>query len=100
MGKRRKNEYLAGDFISDLPPRRDETLEDVVDKKINLLYDFCALKESKQGHHTDPREPEVRRFLTTLGTGKSIDGAEDAMTTALHDVIRFEKTVEQMLDGR
>lgn len=99
--KRRRNEYLAGDFITEAAPRKPETIKDIVEKKINLLYDFCVLNEAKRGNRADPLEYEVRAFLTALGARcVSVESAEHAMTTALHDVIRFEKTLIEMLDGR
>ena len=100
-GRHRKNEYLAGDFITEAAPRKPEKVEDIVDKKINLLYDFYILKQSKQHHFTDPRENAVRRFLTSVGSRcATIESSEHAMTVALHDVLKGEKTLEQMLDGR
>jgi hypothetical protein len=101
MGKRRRNEYLAGDFINESTTRKPETLKDVVEKKINLLYDFHILKKKKENSPPDPLEHEVRAFLTALGARRvSVESAEHAMTSALHDVIRFEKTLIEMLDGR
>jgi hypothetical protein len=96
----RKHEYLANDFIKE-GSYRIEKVEDVVDKKINLLYDFYILKQSKTHRFTDPREGEVRRFLTNLGNQHSnVESAEYAMTAALHSVLRGDKTLDQMLNGR
>jgi hypothetical protein len=95
----RKHEYLAGDFITEAAPRAVEKVEDVVDKKINLLYDFYILKKSKRT--PDQREYFVRKYLTELGNQYSnVINAEHAMTTALHGVLRGDKTLEQMLEGR
>jgi hypothetical protein len=95
----RKHEYLAGDFITEAVPRAVEKVEDVVDKKINLLYDFYILKRNKR--EADPREYFVRKYLTELGKQySSVLNAEYAMTAALHNILRGDKTLEQMLNGR
>ncbi len=96
----RKHEYLANDFIKEAAPRKPEKVEDIVDKKINLLYDFYILKQSKTHRFTDPRESAVRKYLTNLGKQHAtVESAEHAMTTALHGVLRGDKTLDQMLGG-
>ena len=98
MARPRKNEYLAGDFLTESASHKIETVEIIVDKKINLLYDFCALKMSKQHHFTDPRESAVRRILTDIGKQRTtVEGAEAAMTAALFGVVRFEQTIDQFI---
>lgn len=89
-------EYLAGDFISEALPKKPETINDIVDKKINLLYDFCALK--RKGRTDDPREADVRRILTAIGSRRgTIEAAEDAMTNALKPITRFEITMSKFI---
>lgn len=98
MARPRRNEYLAGDFISEAAPRKPETVNDIVDKKINLLYDFYALKPNKRGNFVDPREGVVRKILTAIGSRRgTIDAAEDAMTNALKPITHFEMTIDKFI---
>lgn len=99
MARPRRNEYLAGDFLSENHSHKVETVDDVVDKKINLLYDFCILK--RNGRTVDPREDTVRSVLTAIGSRCStVASSEYAMSAALHDVLRYECTLEEMINRR
>jgi hypothetical protein len=102
MGKtydyHRKHEYLANDFIKEAAPRKPETVDVVVDKQINVLYDMYVLKRSKQHRHTDPNEYAVRKILIAAGNEyTSIDNAENAMTRILKDLKRGNITVDQFI---
>lgn len=80
--------YTVDEFLFDL---EDCPISKAVDKKIELLYDFCVLK--KRGTKADRRENSVRLLL-----GKCSD--EYAMTHLLKDVVTFRCTIDELLDRK
>lgn len=82
-------EYCATEFLGEeITPN---TLEEEVDKKVSLLYDFRILR--RKGHCTDPREPMVRQMLTECGSSLHMDNA-------LHSVLRGQCTLNDLLIRR
>lgn len=71
--------YTADDFNTNCAPLETK---DAVEKKVNMLSDF--------GFVTNKTEPAVRAWLTKFKT-------EDAMTRALYPVVRFEKTLDEVI---
>lgn len=59
-----------------------DVLQDAVDKKVSLLYDFCILHKRQ--------EPQVRTLLTQCKS-------ENEMTRVLHDVLLGRTTLTQLL---
>lgn len=80
--------YRIDEFISS-GIKSTDTLEEVVDKKISLLYDFCVLIREKYTKK-DKREELVRAMLTKCGT-------EQRMTSALHDVLADRMSIDELL---
>lgn len=80
--------YRIDEFISP-GIKTTDTLEDVVDKKISLLYDFCILKRDKYTKK-DQREELVRTMLTECGT-------EQRITALLHDVLADRISLDELL---
>ena len=80
--------YDVEEFISSNNKSTD-TLEDIVDKKIALLYDICILRRTKYSKH-DSREQSVREYLTKCGT-------ESRITSVLHDILMYNKTLDELL---
>ena len=64
------------------------TINEIVEEKIQLLYDFCVLRGSRK--NPDPLEAKTRALLPAKKT-------EFAMQTAIHDVLKGEKTLVQIL---
>lgn len=69
-------------IINEDTPR---TIDDIINEKVDLLYDFCILL----GRH-DHREKAVRTMLKECGT-------EYRMTIKLHDILRGRRTLNQVL---
>ena len=61
----------------------DCTLNEIVDKKINLLHDFYIIKGESQAN-------DVRELLSSCGT-------EIQMDNIIHDVLVGNTTIEAML---
>ena len=76
--------YEHKDIVDDPMDFYVEKVQDMVDYKIDLLYDFAILVGR------DRREPLVRKWLKQCGT-------EYQMTTRLHDVIRGRKPLNTAL---
>jgi hypothetical protein len=67
-----------------------DTLQDVIDKKISLLYDFCILRHPKK-KEADPREQSVRTALTKYGSKYRIDAK-------MRDVLIGDTPIETLLN--
>lgn len=65
------------------------TIEDIVEEKINLLYDFRILRRGKYKSR-DSREQTVRRMLLACGN-------ENRMETALHGIHIGDYTLNELL---
>lgn len=79
-------EYCVNEFLGvDITPN---TLEEEVDKKVSLLYDFHKLRQ--RGRYSDPREPMVRQMLMECGSIYYINAA-------LHSVLRGDCTLDELL---
>lgn len=63
-------------------------MRELIDEKINLLYDFCILKY-KRGKE-DTYENAVRKLLAECGT-------ESRMQIVLHDVLLEKTTLTELL---
>ena len=69
-------------------------LKEIIDEKVQLLYDFCILTHhGKSGKGKDKREKSVRAMLAECGT-------ERKMTVALHDVLMGRETINQVLQRK
>ena len=68
------------------------TPEEFAEIKVQILYDFCALKKQSRKKLPDPLESKVRDYLLSNKT-------ESAMQAAILPVLLGEKTVTQMLKG-
>lgn len=79
--------YTIDEFLNN---NEDTNIKAVVDKKVNLLYDFCILRHS--GTSRDGREAAVRAYLQRYRT-------EAQVTRVLHDVVVGNKTIDQLLKG-
>ncbi len=77
--------YSADDFNGNnvLP----ETIEETIERKINLLKDGFHLNKN------DEREPVVRAILAQCKTATEINNV-------LHSVVRFEKTLDEFIAQR
>ena len=76
--------YTADDFIGGAFVGSTDTKQDLVDKKVSLLHDFCLLKKN------DDREQSVRAVLDKCNT-------ENEMSIVLHDVLVGNTTLDAML---
>lgn len=74
--------YSVDDFNGQITPR--DTIADAIDKKIDLIKDFCFLEKN------DEREGIVRSILSVCKTERELD-------IALHDVVRFNETIEEFI---
>lgn len=83
----RSHHYQANDFIA---PKQHEPLYIVIDKKINILYDFGVLKGTKAYLRDDPREAKVREWLKQYETERQLD-------VALRDVVTGEAKLNNVL---
>lgn len=66
------------------------TIEDIVEEKISLLYDFCILRRGKH-KAKDSREQNVREMLLTCGN-------EARMEIALHGIHIGDYTLNKLLE--
>ena len=73
--------YTADDFR---PDAKRIPLKYEVERKINTLKDFGFITKKLKN------EADVRAWLSTFKTEKE-------MTRALHPVVRFEKTLEEVM---
>lgn len=73
--------YYVDEFVRKCQP---DDLDTVIDKKINLLKDFCILKLH------DKREYALRKALAQCKS-------EYEITAALHDIIIGNKTLNEYL---
>ena len=81
-------EYCATEFLGEeITPN---TLEEEVDKKVSLLYDFCILRSKSHRPRNDRREPTVRQMLMECGSAIRMDNA-------LHPVLRGDCTLNELL---
>lgn len=81
--------YDIEEFISSNSKSTD-TLEDIIDKKIALLYDFCILRRRKY-EKRDSREQLLRDVLSKYET-------ESRITSVLHDVLMYHITLDELLN--
>lgn len=65
------------------------TLEDIVQEKIWLLYDFHYLRRKKRSQH-DPREEQVRQMLLACGN-------ENRMNSAIRGIHTGDYTLNELL---
>lgn len=76
----RTHYYQANDFLAP----KHEPLHIVIDKKINILYDFKVLISSRVFLRDDPRESAVREWLNQYQTERQLDVAvRDLITGAV-----------------
>lgn len=81
-----QQKYYQGDeFIYETMP---DPMNVAIDKKVSLLYDLCILCKSKKDR--DAREAAVREVLSQYTS-------ERALTTALHDVVLCNKSIDTFL---
>jgi hypothetical protein len=67
------------------------TIEDCVEFRIEMLYDFRILTKLQQRNaKPDPREERVRKLLQSKKS-------EREMETALHDVFAGHKSIDKLL---
>ena len=65
------------------------TFEDIVEEKIELLYDFCYLRRKKDAH-SDPREERVRAMFLACGN-------ENRITSAIRGIHTGAYTLNELL---
>lgn len=73
--------YTADDFNTRCSPLQTK---DAVNKKLNMLKDFGFINKKSKN------EAEIRAWLTSLKT-------EEMMTRKLNPVVRFEKTLDEVM---
>lgn len=81
--------YQVDEFIHDehnLCTPYTGNKNNIIDKKVSLLYDFCILTKS------DKRETSVRNVLAKYNT-------EAEMTRALHNVLVGKCTLDKFIGG-
>ena len=76
--------HTAEDFLC----TKVEPKEDIIEKKINMLYDMRILRKTPRSR--DPREKAVRDVLASYQT-------EIGISNALHDIVRGDKSLRQFL---
>ena len=74
--------YCADEFIRNTQP---DTIGTVIDKKMNLLKDFCILKDNDY-----KKESTLRKVLAQYNS-------EYDITVALHDIILGRQTLDDFL---
>lgn len=81
--------YQTDEFIYDdvLP----DPISIAVDKKVSLLYDLCILCKDKKSR--DEREAALRDVLSHYKS-------ESALTSALHDVVLGNKSIDTFLEQK
>ena len=67
-----------------------DTLQDVIDKKVSLLYDFCILRHPKK-NEADPREQSVRAALNQYGS-------EYRINAKMRDVLIGDASIDTLLN--
>ena len=85
--------YELDEFINDehnLYTSYTDKKDDLIDKKVSLLYDFCIL--TKKGYKADAREKAVRELLSHYNT-------EFEMTRVLHTVLVGDCHINQLIGG-
>ncbi len=80
--------YTVDEFLND--HIKDTHINTIIEKKINILYELGILRH--YGRHADSREPALRAYLKRYKT-------ENQLTTALHDVVVGNTTIDQLLKG-
>lgn len=75
------NTYYCADDFNGLATA--DTLADILEKKIGLLYDFCIIK-------TQSEEYFMRTHLSTCKT-------ENAMSIMIHDLLVGRETLQQFM---
>lgn len=80
--------YVASDFLARYT---NDTIEDIIDKKVYLLYDFCLLTRRKR--KPDPREATIRKLLADCGN-------ESRMTITLRDVLIGRITLDDLIEKK
>lgn len=78
--------YAGSDFIEGT--ERPDSKKVLIDKKINLLYDFSILTNDKTGEGNENR---VRAILKQFET-------ESQMTTAIHDLVFGDETIDEFIE--
>lgn len=80
--------YAVNDFLT---TKCDDTIADIIDKKVSLLYDFHILirKDKRQ----DARECYVRKLLNNCGN-------EHRMSIVLRDVLTDRVTLDKLLEQK
>ena len=78
--------YKIEEFLGNTTPN---TLNDEVEKKINLLYDFRILTHTRDNPH-DKRENFVKALLMSKNTIIS-------MENTVHDIITGKLTLNELL---
>jgi hypothetical protein len=76
--------YCADDIMT----KTNDAIDIIVEKKISLLYELCALTMRK--HKNDPREDAVRKILSQCTSGTQIDNV-------LYGVVRYECTIDDVI---
>ena len=80
--------YQADEFILDATP---DPIDVAIDKKVSLLYDLCVLV--RKCKERDARETALREVLSHYNS-------ERALTSALHDVVLGNKTIDTFLEQK
>lgn len=80
-----KTEYNIDEFIG--TESTECPKDEIIDKKVSLLYDLCILLGKKHG---DDREKAVRELLASYGNEQQIDNA-------IHPIIVGNCTLNQTL---
>ena len=83
------NRYVASDFLARYT---NDTVSDIINKKVSLLYDFCILTHGRK-RKPDPREDTIRQLLADCGN-------ESRMTIVLRDVLIGRVTVDELLEKK
>ena len=77
--------YQGDEFLYETLP---DPINVAIDKKVSLLYDLCVLCKGKKSR--DEREEALREVLSHYTS-------ERALTTALHDVVLGNKSIDTFL---
>ena len=83
--------YTVDDFTCPKTDEELETLKDIIDKKISLLYDFAILTKG------NPKCKDHKRKLITILASY---GTEVKMTTALYDVLNGKETIDDFIERK
>ena len=85
--------YSVDEFNGNQNDMYMQDTNSLVEKKVNMLYDFCILRRRKGRwgkELSDSREDAVREMLAACGT-------ERAMTIRLHDVLKGDCSLDSIL---